>query len=65
MGSSISAVIAEIVMQHVEKKFLQDCPVSITIWKRYVEDVLAIIPTEKEESLQGIASTINSFTIEK
>ena len=59
MGSPILVVIVEIVMQHVEYKIFQDCPVNITIRKRLVNDVFALIHTKKKESLLGIINSIN------
>src|SRR5690606_8547574 len=42
MGSPISALVAEMVMETVEDNILQCLP-SIRIWKRYVDDAFAII----------------------
>ena len=38
MGSPVSAVIAELVMQRVEKIALETSSVPIRWWKRYVDD---------------------------
>jgi hypothetical protein len=38
MGSPVSAVIAELVMQRIEKVALESSPVSVRWWKRYVDD---------------------------
>lgn len=45
MGSPISVVIAEIVMQYIENQILEDAPFDIKLWKRYVDDVIAVIPS--------------------
>ena len=47
MGSPISVVIAELVMQKIENQIFDNCPVEIKIWKRYVDDVFAVIPKDK------------------
>ena len=44
MGSPISVCLAEITMQFIEKSILQNPPCEVNIWKRYVDDVIAIIP---------------------
>ena len=38
MGSPVSAVIAELVMQQVETMALASSPVRVKWWKRYVDD---------------------------
>ena len=57
MGSPISVVIAEMTMQYIESKIFENCPIPILFWKRYVDDVLAIIPADKvNEMLDHINS---------
>ena len=40
MGSPVSAVIANMVMEDVEQRALVTSPVKPFFWKRYVEDVI-------------------------
>ena len=42
MGSPVSVVVAEIVMQHVEERALATCRQTIPLWLRYVDDTLTI-----------------------
>ena len=51
MGSPISVCIAEFVMQHVEKQIFTNSPVETRLWKRYVDDVFAIIPASQKDTL--------------
>lgn len=43
MGSPISVVIAEIVMQHIERKIFENNTFDIKLWRRYVDDCLIIV----------------------
>ena len=43
MGSPVSVVIAEIVMQHVEERALATCRQTIPLWLRYVDDTFTAI----------------------
>ena len=47
MGSSVSVVVAEIVMQHVEKRALANCRLTIPLWLmtryRYVDDTFTAV----------------------
>ena len=47
MGSPVSVVIAEIVMQHIEKLIMPFIKNDITFWYRYVDDVIACINIDK------------------
>ena len=67
MGSPISVVIAEITMQKIEKLILENSPVEIQLWKRYVDDIIAIIPNNSQDTLIVYLNSINSnikFTFE-
>ena len=46
MGSPISVVLAEMTMQCIEKRIFENSPVNVQLWKRYVDDVIAIIPKD-------------------
>ena len=43
MGSPVSAVVAEIVMQHVEESALATCRQTIPLWLRYVGDTFTAV----------------------
>ena len=43
MGSPVSIVVAEIVMQHVEKRALATCRQKIPLWLRYVDDTFTAV----------------------
>ena len=43
MGSRVSVVVAEIVMQHVEERVLATCRQTILLWLRYVDDTFTAV----------------------
>jgi hypothetical protein len=43
MGSPISAVIANLVMEDVKQRALASVPVSLLFWKRFVDDVISAV----------------------
>ena len=43
MGSPVSVVVAEIVMQHVEERALATCRQTIPLWLRYVDDTFTAV----------------------
>ena len=51
MGSPISVALAELVMQRIEKQIFRSSPFEIPVWKRYVDDIFAIIPADKQDIL--------------
>ena len=59
MGSSISGVIAEITLQAIEKEIFERTPTEIKEWKRYVDDVIAIIPQEQIENTLNFINSIH------
>ena len=44
MGSPVSVVVANIVMEDIESRALQSAPVQPLFWKRYVDDILSAVP---------------------
>uniref|UniRef100_A0A5S6QJZ5 Reverse transcriptase domain-containing protein n=1 Tax=Trichuris muris TaxID=70415 RepID=A0A5S6QJZ5_TRIMR len=71
MGSSLSPVLPEVFMVSLEEKIFSTAPPEIKpqFFKRHVDDIIAIVPTGKEEPLfdflnQAFPSHI-SFTVEK
>ena len=51
MGSPISVALAELVMQRIEKQIFRTSPFQIPVWKRFVDDIFAIIPADKQDIL--------------
>ena len=44
MGSPVSVVVANVVIEHIEDLALRSSPVPTVFWKRYVDDVLSAVP---------------------
>ena len=52
MGSPVSVILAELVMQRIEKQIFRTSTFEIPVWKRYyVDDIFAIIPADKQDIL--------------
>jgi len=53
MGSPVSPLIADLFMENLEQKAIDTAPVTCKprLWKRYVDDILAIIPKGTTEEL--------------
>ena len=59
MGSPVSAVIANMVMEDVEQRALATSPVKPFLWKRYVDDVIPTVSgNEAERRLSSIQFTL-------
>jgi len=43
MGSSLSPVIANIVMEHIEQQAIATFPHDVPLWRRYVDDTFVIM----------------------
>ena len=43
MGSPVSVVVAEIVMQHMEENALATCRQAMPLWLRYVDDTFTAV----------------------
>jgi hypothetical protein len=68
MGSPISVVLAELTMQNFETTALRRPPCNILFWKRYVDDIITAVPTDKIETLLAYLNALNNhiqFTVEK
>lgn len=48
MGTKMAPAYANLFMNNLEEKFLQDCHPSPTIWKRFIDDILVIWPGSME-----------------
>ena len=67
MGSSLSPVIANMVMEDLEQQALSTFHNPPSIWVRYVDDVYAIVKTDNVNAFHKHLNTINSsiqFTLE-
>lgn len=58
MGSPISSVVAQLVMEFAEKQIINNLNFNILFYKRYVDDCLLAIPRGRE---QQILEAFNSF----
>ena len=68
MGSPVSAVIANLVMEDVEQRALASAPVNPSFWKRFVDDeISAVSENEIDVLLQHLNSIEPSiqFTVER
>lgn len=67
MGSNISPVIANIVLNHILDKVLKKLPFDIKICLKYVDDLLLIVPRDKINIVQDRLNEIHrkiQFTVE-
>ena len=51
MGSPVSAVIANLVMEDIEQRALASSPVTPLFWKRYVDDGISAVSKNEVENL--------------
>ncbi|XP_076298582.1 uncharacterized protein LOC143217825 [Lasioglossum baleicum] len=58
MGSPISPVIANLVMEKLEQASISKLPFELVFYKRYVDDVITCL---KPQQLQTVLDTFNSF----
>jgi hypothetical protein len=67
MGSPVSPIVANLVMENVESEILESLDFVPIFYKRYVDDILMCIPSEKKEYVFNIFNTKHprlKFTIE-
>ncbi|XP_068720649.1 uncharacterized protein [Montipora capricornis] len=67
MGSPVSAVLAELVMQEVEEKALETSPVRLKWWRCYVDESNTCIKRDGVEVFHSHLNSINAniqFTVE-
>ena len=68
MGSPVSAVMANLVMEDLEKRALSTSNVQPCFWKRYVDDVCAAVNSNLVQTLQHHLNNIDpsiQFTVER
>ena len=51
MGSPVSVVVSNLVMEDVEERALRDFPTTLRFWKRYVDDICAAVPISQVDTL--------------
>ena len=67
MGSPVSAILANLVMDHVEEKALSSAPYPTKRWFRYVDDSHVCVKREHVDEFHAHLNSINphiKFTIE-
>ena len=67
MGSPVSAIMANMVVEHLEQQALATTTISPRFWKRYVDDVCSAIKPSQIDSLQSHLNSCQpsiQFTIE-
>ena len=68
MGSPVSDVIANMVMEDVEQRALATSPVKPFFWKRYVDDVISAVSGNEAERLLSHLNSVEpsiQFTLER
>ena len=68
MGSPVSAVIANLVMEDVEQRALASIPVNPSFWKRFVDDVISAVSVNEIDVLLQHLNSIEpsiQFTVER
>ena len=68
MGSPVSAVVANLYMEHFENMALRSSPVQPKLWKRYVDDICCVLKNGEEDSLLAHINSLRDsikFTMER
>ena len=68
MGSPVSTVIANLVMEDIEQRALATAPVETLFWKRFVDDVFSAVSKDLIECLLNHLNSIEQsiqFTVER
>jgi hypothetical protein len=60
MGSPLSSILAEVVMNEMDEQVMNIMKSSFRLWKRYVDDILAIIKLEQLSRIMLKLNRINS-----
>jgi len=58
MGSSLSSIIADMVLQDIEEKALYNININLPFYYRYVDDLIMAAPIEHTSNIQKV---FNSF----
>ena len=68
MWSPASVVLSEITMQNIENQIIQNSPAPIVFWKRYIDDIIAAVPSDNVYDILIFINSINpaiQFTCER
>jgi len=57
MGSPLSPIIADLVMEYIEERALEGLETEVTFYYRYVDDIIMAVP---QYSINKIAKVFNS-----
>ena len=63
MGSPVSVVLAELTMQKLEKTMFEEAPYQPILWKRYLDDIFAILPTNQVEAHLSYLNSTSTLTL--
>ena len=57
MGSPVSLLVANMFMEHLERKLLDTAPEDVTpkLWKRYVDDILEVVKKGSVEKTHRVS----------
>ena len=61
MGSPLSPLVSKLIMEGVEKRALLKLPFKPILYKRYVDDILTIVPTDKIPEFFDVFNSIEQF----
>ena len=61
MGSPISVALAELTMQSIEQEALTTSPDQIVLWRRHLDDIIAISPENSTNRLVIHLNSINPY----
>ena len=68
MGSPVSAIISNLVMEDVEQRALSSSPIQPLFWKRYVDDAISALSVNEGERLLSYLNPVEQsiqFTFER
>ncbi|EFN64378.1 hypothetical protein EAG_07261, partial [Camponotus floridanus] len=67
MGSQLSPIIADIVMQDIESRALNTINFKLPLYFRFVDDIFTVVPAERIDDILNTFNSMNSrlqFTLE-
>ena len=67
MGSPLSPIAADIVMDDLESKFIASLPFQLPFYFRYIDDIITAVPHNKIDTIKNTFNNFNhkiQFTIE-
>ena len=63
MGSPVSVVLAELTMQKLERTMFEEAPHQPIIWKLYLDDIFAILPSNQVDAHLTYLNSLNPYII--